>query len=175
MPAREKYSARDWARLGQAVVYRRVELGYFTATAFAKVLDTSTRLLGDIEHGRRDSYGAPTLHKLERALCWERGSVALVLRGEDPVPKRSELAGGGSPTQLESERAAVRRVELSRESTEELVQGIQQRVGELRRRIESADQLLVALKSSEGQFEYAVVAEGHHDFEDEDMMREMEP
>ncbi len=86
-----------------------------------------------------------------------------------------QVQAPASRLQAESAREAAIQVELSRETTEELVQGIQYRVGELRRRVESADQLLADLNSSGGQDEYDLVADDAPDFEDEDMMREMEP
>ncbi|WP_313276831.1 helix-turn-helix transcriptional regulator [Timonella senegalensis] len=164
-----------WIRLGQRVIERRVELGMETTTAFADATGLSTRILGDLENGRKDSYRASTLLRIEKVLGWTAGSIEAVLAGGEATPRVEQVQAPASRLQAESAREAAIQVELSRETTEELVQGIQYRVGELRRRVESADQLLADLNSNGGQDEYDLVADDAPDFEDEDMMREMEP
>jgi hypothetical protein len=74
----------DWVRLGRAVTRRRVELGYKTIAAFAKVVELSTRIVGDLEAGRRGSYDPATLARVEEALGWPEGRVDEILTGSTP-------------------------------------------------------------------------------------------
>lgn len=77
----------DWQRLAQAVIDRRVELGYRTRESFATETGLSSRLLGDLERGQRDNYDRVTISRLEKALQWEHGNVLAILRrGEEPDP-----------------------------------------------------------------------------------------
>jgi hypothetical protein len=73
----------DWKALGKAVTRRRVSLGYRTIVAFAPVVELSTRLLGDLEAGKRASYDPATLARIERALQWPPGAVDVLLEGGD--------------------------------------------------------------------------------------------
>jgi hypothetical protein len=75
----------DWERLGRYVIARRVKLGYRSREPFAAALKISTRVLGDIETGRRSNYDPTTLASLEDVLGWETGSIDRVLRGGDPI------------------------------------------------------------------------------------------
>ncbi len=72
---------RDWAKLGKAVTRRRVELGIDTIAAFARRVGLSTRILGDLESGKRSSYDPATLAKVEQALGWPEGRVDELLNG----------------------------------------------------------------------------------------------
>jgi transcriptional regulator with XRE-family HTH domain len=76
----------DWRALGLAVVRRRVELGFEARKAFAKDARLGERNLSDIEHGRRESYDAGYLARLERALQWPPGTVDAILQGL-PAPE----------------------------------------------------------------------------------------
>lgn len=162
------YTQDDWKRLGALVTQTRIDKGYMTAKELAESMSVTPRVIGDLENGRRDNYGAATLRKLEIALGWGPQSVHMVLGGGSPSEAEVCRNVGVSLLQRESERAAALQVELSRATTEELVQGIQHRVGELRRRVESADQLLADLNSSGRQDDYDLVADDAPDFEDED-------
>ena len=71
----------DWQRLAQAIIDRRVELGYRTREAFASDTGLSSRLLGDLERAQRDNFDPVTLTRLERALKWPAGAVREVLAG----------------------------------------------------------------------------------------------
>lgn len=73
----------DWIRLGKAITRRRVELGLDTIAAFARHVGLSTRLLGDLEGGRRASYDPATLAKVEQALDWPGGRVEEILNQWD--------------------------------------------------------------------------------------------
>ncbi|MEC4616194.1 helix-turn-helix domain-containing protein [Tsukamurella tyrosinosolvens] len=73
-------------RLGQAVVQARHLLGWSTREDFADNIDVSYRVLSDLETGRR-RLGQSSYIKVERALLWEPGSIAAVLRGERERPK----------------------------------------------------------------------------------------
>ncbi|MEV8510846.1 hypothetical protein [Dactylosporangium sp. NPDC051484] len=75
----------EWTDLGKAITQRRVELGHHTLVSFSKIVGLSTRILGDLEGGRRDSYDPATLVRIERALRWPAGTVDAVLAGR-PVP-----------------------------------------------------------------------------------------
>jgi hypothetical protein len=71
----------DWERLGQRIVQRRVELGMRTREQFSERTKLSTRLLQDLENGKRLSYSQGTLAVVERALEWKPGSCRDVLVG----------------------------------------------------------------------------------------------
>lgn len=72
----------DWKRLGKAVTRRRVQLGYPTLVSFSEAAGFSTRLLGDLEGGRRGSYDPATLARVERVLAWPPGAVDSILAGD---------------------------------------------------------------------------------------------
>ena len=82
--------AGDWVALGHAIVRRRTEIGMRTATALAKRMGYSARLVADLETGRRDSYAKSTLLDLAQALDWPPDSVERILSGESP--ERTYLA-----------------------------------------------------------------------------------
>jgi transcriptional regulator with XRE-family HTH domain len=77
------HSTPDWERLGRAIVRRRVELGFNTQAGLAEHMGLTARILGDLEGGKRVSYGKSTLARLERALDWPPGTVDEVLAGGD--------------------------------------------------------------------------------------------
>lgn len=176
---------KAWDRLGSLVVERRVDLGMETTTAFSDVTGLSTRILGDLENGRKDSYRAATLIKVERALKWAPGSIDSVLAGGRPSIDDSLHGQPASVLQSESERDASVRLELSRETAAELVEGIRYRVDELRRRVDSADKLLAELPvdtempllPADTQEDYDLAADDAFGYshEEEDELREMEP
>lgn len=74
----------DWGRLGQHVVARRTELGFRNRADFAAAVQVSSRLISDIEKGRRTNFDQVTLSALEAALGWETGSVQQVVEGGEP-------------------------------------------------------------------------------------------
>lgn len=87
----------DWQRLSDAVISRRIELGYGTRQAFARATGITSRTIGDIEKYRKASYGQSTLAQIEQTLRWAPGSIRAVLAGGDPTP----VAGlGGRSHQL---------------------------------------------------------------------------
>jgi len=53
--------------LGRLLRLRRAALGYRHVPAFVKDRDINTRMVGDIEHGRRDTYTFPTLEDIAAA------------------------------------------------------------------------------------------------------------
>lgn len=75
----------DWGLLGRHVIARRVKLGYRSREPFAAALKISTRVLGDIETGRRSNYDPTTLAALEDVLGWETGSIDTILKGGEPT------------------------------------------------------------------------------------------
>jgi hypothetical protein len=88
----------DWQRLAQAIVDRRVELGFKTREALLAQdeVDLSRRVLSDLEKGRRDNYDQGTLSRLERALEWPKGAVYRILRGQ------GDTADGSDPADINS-------------------------------------------------------------------------
>lgn len=71
-----------WKELGEAVLARRVEMGYRGRGDFAKVAELSVKTIGEIERADRQSYDPSTLAHLERVLGWERGTVTRLLHDE---------------------------------------------------------------------------------------------
>ena len=53
--------------LGDLLRLRRAALGYRHVPAFVRDRDINTRMVGDIEHGRRDTYTFPTLEDVAAA------------------------------------------------------------------------------------------------------------
>jgi len=53
--------------LGELLRLRRAALGYRHVPAFVQARDINTRMVGDIEHGRRDTYTFPTLEDIAAA------------------------------------------------------------------------------------------------------------
>jgi hypothetical protein len=53
--------------LGSLLRLRRAALGYRHVPAFVRDRDINTRMVGDIEHGRRDTYTFPTLEDVAAA------------------------------------------------------------------------------------------------------------
>lgn len=72
--------------LADLVRQRRQDVGLLTATALAARMKVSSRIIGEIENGRRDSYRNATLWSLDDALFWERGSAQAILNGGEPRP-----------------------------------------------------------------------------------------
>lgn len=102
---------QDWERLGRHVIDRRVNIGLRTREALAAKSGLSTRLLGDIEKGRRTSYSPGTLAVIEQALHWVSGSAKAILEGGEPgyvdafagVDESGEelfFVGSGDPEQV---------------------------------------------------------------------------
>jgi len=54
-------------QLGELLRLRRAALGYRHVPAFVRDRDINTRMVGDIEHGRRDTYTFPSLTDVARA------------------------------------------------------------------------------------------------------------
>ena len=81
-------SADAWARLGELLVQRRIEIAprYRERTVFAEDVGIHWRMLHDIERAKRKSFTPETLAAIEVAYRWRPGSVARVLAGGDPLP-----------------------------------------------------------------------------------------
>jgi hypothetical protein len=85
-------TGEDLARLGQYVTARRVALGYKQRTDLAKVIELTDRTLARIEtEHKRCEPG--TYAMVENALEWKPGSVAAILRGEEPAAIRPSPPG----------------------------------------------------------------------------------
>src|SRR5437773_2876343 len=94
--SRHHQCVSDWARLGARVVNRRVQFKLLTREMLATRSGISTRVLGDIEKGRRDNYDPMTLAALEQALRWETGSVRRILDGGEPTDLATPTARSGT-------------------------------------------------------------------------------
>ncbi|MFD2839361.1 helix-turn-helix domain-containing protein [Populibacterium corticicola] len=196
------YTEDDWKRLGQEIVRRRIACGYLTAKDLAEAVGVTPRVIGDLENGRRTNYGPATLVNLEKALGWGSQSLYALLGGGQATLVEQQKMVKSSRLQEESERDARAQLEVSSESTEQLVSGIQLRVNELRKRVETADALLAEKTTDQraetlmpgfeaadiefeqpedehygSQDEYDLVADDADGWshEDEDEQREMEP
>src|SRR5689334_20985522 len=86
----------DWQALAQAVVDRRVELGYRTRDAFATATKLSPRLIADLEKARRTNYDQVTFVRLEKALQWPAGEARRILdgAGADDLDEQFKLIRG---------------------------------------------------------------------------------
>lgn len=71
-------------RLGRLVRARRKRLQLHTAADFAEAAQVSTRLIGDLETGRRSNFSAANKASIEDTLDWEYGSIDDTLAGGDP-------------------------------------------------------------------------------------------
>ena len=78
-------AGKDWDRLAEFTRERRVDLGMTQEDARAAG-GPSTATMRLIEGALQRNYHPATLRDLEKALRWERGSVARILAGRDPVP-----------------------------------------------------------------------------------------
>lgn len=75
----------EWQRLAQAIVERRVGLGFDTRSGFAQHSKLSLRVLADLESASRENYDSATIARLEKSLKWPDGRVRNILAGvEDP-------------------------------------------------------------------------------------------
>ncbi len=95
----------NWEALAQAVIDRRVELGFRTRESFAAETGLSSRLLGDLERSTRDNFDRMTISRLEHALQWPRGRAMEILRTEADVDD-------GSPFSLRPDAVAARAARL---------------------------------------------------------------
>lgn len=86
-------------RLGRLVRARRKRLQLHTATDFANAAHVSTRLIGDLETGRRANFSAANKAAIEEVLQWEYGSIDDTLGGGEPtervIPATPEGASEG--------------------------------------------------------------------------------
>jgi hypothetical protein len=98
-----RVTGRNWKELAAQVVARRVELGYESRAAFARVLvGVSDKTLGVLENG--GSVSANTLAKVEHALDWAPGSAEAILSGGAPRPRPTPgPAGPAAPDDLKEQ------------------------------------------------------------------------
>lgn len=81
-----------WAEVADAVVNRRVELGWRTRREFAEVTGLSVKTLGEIERHERTSYDKSTLAIVEQTLKWSPGTIqsiaanGIAVATPDPAP-----------------------------------------------------------------------------------------
>lgn len=121
-------------------------MGFGTITALGEATGLSTRILGDLEHGRKTSYRPATLNKVESALAWNPGAILAIVGGAEPSGSGSSdnwvdshrvkvMTEDPLPGPLTSEDLIVRG-----KSSTDLFEGIEARLSELRRRYESVDE-----------------------------------
>ncbi|SIN33241.1 helix-turn-helix domain-containing protein [Mycobacteroides abscessus] len=110
-------------RLGQLVVARRIQLGLRTSVALAEAAGLTTRVISDLESGRRSNFSASTKAQIEGALKWHTGSIDDALKGGEPRPVRgagvSDLLPPRSDTHANSEANAVQGLTERRERIRE--------------------------------------------------------
>lgn len=70
-------------KLGKKVKSARFNLGYKTRTEFASKVGVSSRILSELENGRRNSYSDETLWNVDRALEWPQGTSKAILEGKE--------------------------------------------------------------------------------------------
>lgn len=75
-----------WRRLGELLTARRVALGGANRTRFMEEQGVvkQSRIISDIELGKRTNYERGTLSLIEHVYGWKPGSIERVLRGGDP-------------------------------------------------------------------------------------------
>jgi hypothetical protein len=158
--AMSDHSSPDWARLGEYVVARRVKLGYKKRPAFSDATGISTRILGDIETGRRGNFDRTTIAALEGTLGWATGSATRIAYGGEPTivadirAESDEAPAAVPPDDLATDRdEALRRVMLS-----DLPDDQKRRIAKLlidekrdaeRRRLARADELIRLLRGQD--------------------------
>jgi transcriptional regulator with XRE-family HTH domain len=73
----------DWTSVGVAVRAARTAR-WRRREDFARATGLSTRLISDLERGRRDNYSDETKALIENTLLWEPGSLDRVAAGGQP-------------------------------------------------------------------------------------------
>jgi hypothetical protein len=79
------------ARLGRMVQAMRIEKGWLTREQFAEQVSFTSRVLQDLENGRR-RLGKASYLEIEITLGWEPGSVSAILAGGDPTIRQESLS-----------------------------------------------------------------------------------
>jgi hypothetical protein len=87
-------TATGWERLGEYVVARRMALGYRRQADLGAAAGVTSRVIGDIELGRRGNFSHGTVVGLEQALGWESGSMRRVMLGEEPTLAEAPVRAG---------------------------------------------------------------------------------
>jgi hypothetical protein len=95
--------------LGGLLRLRRAAIGYRHVPAFVRACDINTRMVGDIEHGRRDTYTFPTLEDIAAAYkVTYMSMMAVVWSGAGELVPAEDEASGEAPPFI-PERAAADR------------------------------------------------------------------
>jgi transcriptional regulator with XRE-family HTH domain len=76
--------SNGWERLGQRIVAERAKRWRFQRD-FAHATGLSTRVLSDLENGRRRRYHSETLAVIEERLGWAPGSCEQIVNGLEPT------------------------------------------------------------------------------------------
>jgi hypothetical protein len=85
--------------LGELLRLRRAAIGYRHVPAFVRARDINTRMVGDIEHGRRDTYTFPTLTDVAAAYKVTYESMMAVVWSDagELVPEEEAPAAPPAP------------------------------------------------------------------------------
>jgi hypothetical protein len=87
--------------LGRLLRFRRAALGYRHVPAFVEKRGINTRMVGDIEHGRRDTYTFPTLEDVAAAYeVTYMSMMAVVWSGADELVPDAPAATPAPPDRL---------------------------------------------------------------------------
>lgn len=84
----------DARRLADALIRRRIELGYRSARALAAAIGMDARTITGLEGARQANVSRNTLAALELALKWDPGYVNLLIesgRGSRRFPHEQEI------------------------------------------------------------------------------------
>lgn len=74
---------RDWKRLGNAIKAQREHLGLTTQAELAEAAGVTRQTVQSLEAGKTRTRMPATIGAVEKALNWEPGTAARILRGED--------------------------------------------------------------------------------------------
>jgi len=75
-----------WGRVGERIDRERIRLGHRTLAGFARSAGIGKSTLDNLIHARKTSYDSATLAAVEKALCWQPGSIERIGRGSEPIP-----------------------------------------------------------------------------------------
>lgn len=94
----------DAQRLADALIRRRIELGYRSARALGQAMDMDARTITALEGARRTSVSRNTLTALEVALKWDPGYIKVLIE-----------SGRGSRNYAEEQRVYIATVSATEE------------------------------------------------------------
>lgn len=104
-------------RLADALLRRRVELGYRSARAFSAAAGLDARTITALESGRRTNVSRNTLAILENALKWDPGYINALISMEPAGSDDGKLYLSGSDTSNEDVQIALQVAQAAFDST----------------------------------------------------------